>query len=70
GFRWLELDKLPDIQSISLTAKRDSTWEVKLKYLDHIHPTHTDYPLCPERRIVKCNELSTHQKDLIDKLSG
>ncbi|CAG8752516.1 4992_t:CDS:1, partial [Funneliformis mosseae] len=62
--------KLPDIRSISLTAKRGSAWEVKLKYPNHLHPTHTDYPLCPECRIVKRNELSTHQKDLIDKLSG
>ncbi|CAI2201575.1 17965_t:CDS:2, partial [Funneliformis geosporum] len=57
GFRWLDLDKLPDIRSISPTAKRGSAWEVKLKYPDKLHPTHTEYPLCPERRIVKRQEL-------------
>ena len=71
GFRWLDLDKLPDIRSISPTAKRGSAWEVKLKYPDKLHPTHTEYPLCPERRIVKRQELGPHQNnDLIDKLSG
>ncbi|CAI2195645.1 5839_t:CDS:2, partial [Funneliformis geosporum] len=46
-------------------------WEVKLKYPDHLHPTYTEYPLCPERRIVKRQELGPHQNnDLIDKLSG
>jgi hypothetical protein len=71
GFRWLDLDKLPDIRSISPTAKRGSAWEVKLKYPDELHPIHTEYPLCPERRIVKRQELGPHQNnDLIDKLSG
>ncbi|GBB98224.1 hypothetical protein RclHR1_31740002 [Rhizophagus clarus] len=71
GFRWLDLDKLPDVRSISPTAKRGSAWEVKLKYLEHLHPIHTDYPLCPERQVVKRQELGPHQNNnLIDKLSG
>ncbi|CAI2201735.1 7534_t:CDS:1, partial [Funneliformis geosporum] len=71
GFRWLDLNNLPDIQSIPPTAKRGSAWEVKLKYPDHLHRTHTEYPLCPERRIVKRQELGPHQNnDLIDILSG
>ncbi|PKY32432.1 hypothetical protein RhiirB3_450608 [Rhizophagus irregularis] len=62
---------LPDIRSISPTAKRGSAWEVKLRYLENLHPAHSDYLLCPERRIVKQNELSPYQNnDLIDKLSG
>ncbi|CAI2187477.1 11134_t:CDS:2 [Funneliformis geosporum] len=48
GFQWLDLDKLPDIRSISPTTKRVSIWEVKLKYPDKLHSTHTEYPLCPE----------------------
>ncbi|CAI2197871.1 16830_t:CDS:1, partial [Funneliformis geosporum] len=49
--------------------KRGSAWEVKLKYLNELHPTHSDYPLYPERQIVKQNELSLYQNnDLIDKL--
>ncbi|CAI2199772.1 17244_t:CDS:2 [Funneliformis geosporum] len=71
GFRWLDLNNLPDIRFISPTAKRGSAWEVKLKYLDHLHPTHTEYPFCPEHRIVKRQELGLYQNnDLIDKLSG
>ncbi|CAI2196794.1 9749_t:CDS:1, partial [Funneliformis geosporum] len=70
GFQWLDLNNLPDIQSISLTTKRGSAWEVKLKYPDHLHRTHTEYPLCPERRIVKRQELGSHQNNnLIDILS-
>ncbi|GBB97653.1 hypothetical protein RclHR1_30280001 [Rhizophagus clarus] len=71
GFQWLDLDKLPDIRSISPTAKRGSAWEVKLRYLENLHPAHSDYPLCPERQVVKRNELSPYQNnDLIDKLNG
>ncbi|PKK63417.1 hypothetical protein RhiirC2_788928 [Rhizophagus irregularis] len=68
--RWLDLNNLPDIRSISPTAKRGSAWEVKLRYLENLHPAHSDYLLCPERRIVKQNELSPYQNnDLIDKLT-
>ncbi|CAI2201588.1 4602_t:CDS:2, partial [Funneliformis geosporum] len=71
GFRWLDLNNLPDIQTISPTAKRGSAWKVKLRYPNHLYPTHTEYPLCPECRIVKRQELDPHQNnDLIDKLSG
>ncbi|CAG8778830.1 17400_t:CDS:2, partial [Dentiscutata erythropus] len=71
GFRWLDINNLPDIRFISPTAKRGSAWEVKLRYPENIHPTHSDYPLCPERRVVKRSELSSYQNnDLIDKLSS
>ncbi|PKC04933.1 hypothetical protein RhiirA5_379026 [Rhizophagus irregularis] len=50
---------------------KGSAWEAKLRYLENLHPAHSDYLLCPERRIVKQNELSPYQNnDLIDKLSG
>ena len=70
GFRWLDLNNLPDVRSISPTARRGSAWEVKLEYPDELHPLHTDFPLCPERQVVKRAKLSPHQnKDLIDELS-
>jgi len=70
GFHWLDLKDLPNIHFISATAKRGSAWEVKLKYPKKLHPTHTEFPLCPERRIVKREELSPVQnKEYIDKLS-
>ncbi|CAG8478362.1 12106_t:CDS:10, partial [Racocetra fulgida] len=34
-----------------------NTWEVKLRYPENLHPSHSDYPLCPEHRVVKRNEL-------------
>ncbi|CAG8692965.1 8660_t:CDS:2, partial [Funneliformis mosseae] len=53
-----------------MKAKWDSAWEVKLKYLDELHLLYSNYPLCPECRIIKHTELSLHQnKDLINKLS-
>jgi hypothetical protein len=70
GFRWLDLKDLPNIQTISPTAKRGSAWEVKLRYPEKLHPSHSDFPLCPERRIVKREELSPYQNDLIEKLSN
>ncbi|CAB4388380.1 unnamed protein product [Rhizophagus irregularis] len=70
GFCWFDINNFPDIRTISPTAKLGSAWEVKLKYPDKFHPTHSDYPLCPERRIVKRTELSPHQNNLIDELSG
>ena len=70
GFRWLDTKNLPNIRFLSPTAKRGSAWEVKLSYPDKLHPLHTDFPLCPERRVVKREELSPYQNiDLIEKLS-
>ncbi|CAG8807955.1 23012_t:CDS:2, partial [Dentiscutata erythropus] len=48
GFRWLDINNLPDIRFISPTAKQGSAWEVKLRYPENLHPTYSDYPLCPE----------------------
>ncbi|GBB93363.1 hypothetical protein RclHR1_21560006 [Rhizophagus clarus] len=50
--------------------KRGSAWEVKLRYLDKLHLSHSDFPLCPERRIVKREELNPYQNTLIEKLSN
>ncbi|CAI2187691.1 20313_t:CDS:2, partial [Funneliformis geosporum] len=37
---------------------------------DKLHPTHTEYPLYPERQIVKYQKLGPYQNNnLIDKLS-
>ncbi|CAG8813270.1 35542_t:CDS:2, partial [Racocetra persica] len=67
----LDTNNLPDIRFISPTAKRDSAWEVKLRYSENLHPTHSNYLLCPEHRVVKRSKLSLYQNnDLIDKLSS
>ncbi|CAB5199871.1 unnamed protein product [Rhizophagus irregularis] len=70
GFRWLDLKDLPNFRTISPTAKRGSVWEVKLKYPKKLHPSHSDFPLCPERRIVTREELSLEQDNMIEKLSN
>ncbi|UZO08242.1 uncharacterized protein OCT59_028500 [Rhizophagus irregularis] len=69
GFRWLDLKDLPNIRTISPTAKRGSAWEVKLKYPEKLHPSHSDFPLCPKRRIVTREELRPEQENMIKKLS-
>ncbi|CAG8685912.1 15687_t:CDS:2, partial [Rhizophagus irregularis] len=44
-------------------------WEVKLKYPEKLHPSHSDFPLCPKRRIVTREELRPEQENMIKKLS-
>ncbi|CAI2165629.1 19237_t:CDS:2 [Funneliformis geosporum] len=62
-YGWVILQYLPTGGSCA--------WEVKLKYPDYLYQIHTEYPLCLERRIVKCQEFGPHQNnDLIDILSG
>ncbi|RGB38846.1 hypothetical protein C1646_755162 [Rhizophagus diaphanus] len=70
SFHWLDLKDLPNIRNISPTAKRGSAWEVKLRYPKKLHPSHSDFPLCPERRIVTREELSPEQGNMIKKLSN
>ncbi|GBC28604.2 uncharacterized protein LOC115321031 [Rhizophagus irregularis DAOM 181602=DAOM 197198] len=62
-------EDLTNIRTISPTAKRGSAWEVKLRYPEKLHPSHSDFPFSPERRIAKCEELSRYQNKLIEKLS-
>lgn len=50
SFCWLDIKNLPNIQSMSSTAKRGSVWEVKLRYPEKLHPSHTDFPLCPDAK--------------------
>ncbi|PKY49488.1 hypothetical protein RhiirA4_465517 [Rhizophagus irregularis] len=69
NFHWLGLKDLTNIRTISPTAKRGSAWEVKLRYPEKLHPSHSDFPFSPERRIAKCEELSRYQNKLIEKLS-
>ncbi|RGB33979.1 hypothetical protein C1646_761093 [Rhizophagus diaphanus] len=68
-FKELGLKDLTNIRTISPTAKRGSAWEVKLRYPEKLHPSHSDFPFSPERRIAKCDELSPYQNKLIEKLS-
>jgi hypothetical protein len=43
-------------------------FEVDLEYPAELHPSHSDYPLCPESRVVKNEELSAYTTSLGEKL--
>ena len=54
-----------------LNKPKDKGWilEVDLEYPKHLHKSHNDYPLAPERLAVKKEWLSEYQTGLLDKNS-
>ena len=53
-FRWLarnEIDAL-DVQALREDDETGYIFEVDLKYPQHLHDLHTDYPLALEKRII------------------
>jgi hypothetical protein len=70
GFRWLpenEINTL-NVLNISDDSAKGYMLEVDLKYPEHLHDAHSDYPLAPERKLVKSEMLSEFQKALKTKL--
>ena len=76
GFVWIkESDRLQNLQKqiekgkLADDASEGYILKVKLKYPKELHPSHTDYPLAPERMRAKKEWLSKKQQELI-KRSG
>ena len=53
-------DKIPEEEGFIL--------EVDLEYPSHLHDLHNDFPLAPEKKVVKFEELSEYQKRIVNSL--
>jgi hypothetical protein len=65
GFKWEDVtyDWLSNIDGL-----RGCTLEVDLKYPEHLHDTHKNYPLAPEKMVINTNNLSPVQIKLMEEL--
>ncbi|BFZ23189.1 hypothetical protein BsWGS_26228 [Bradybaena similaris] len=69
GFNWVERT-LEEIMATPADSPLGYTVEVDLEYPEHLHESHNDYPLAPEKMSVPREWLSEYQNTLVDKLGG
>ena len=74
GFEWVPLETLsPEFWTEFVLAQKDEQddgymFEVDMRYPEHLHNSHDDYPLAPEHLNIQREMLSTYQKNLADDL--
>lgn len=71
NFEWVPKDRLQsiDVAAISTSADEGYILEVDLEYPQHLHDTHSDYPLAPQTKPIQRNELSAYSQHLAEKLN-
>lgn len=72
GFKFLSDTEIQcfDIMSVSAQADIGFILEVSLEYPESIHDSHNEYPLAPEQKFVRDEDLSPYAKQLWRKLHG
>ena len=70
GYMWEDVNNWNEerILNVKDDNERGYIFQVDLEYPKEIHDTHNQYPLCPERKKVCTNWLSSFQLELKDKL--
>ena len=69
GFEWVEDVSIDELLSRKLDAEKGYICEVDITYPEHLHDTHNDYPLAPEKLEVRPEWLSEYQKNVLGKSS-
>ncbi|KAL9951227.1 hypothetical protein ACROYT_G043851 [Oculina patagonica] len=70
GFVWLNEDEIADLDVLDIAddSEEGCILEVDLEYPCSLHDRHNDYPLAPERLVVKNDMLSPYCEQLVDEL--
>ena len=65
GFYWLNAEEIQNIaiSEIPEDGEDGYIFKVNLKYPQHLHDTHNDYPLAPEKKSIREEMLSPYSKD-------
>lgn len=69
GFQWVN----PELHEVVVTpddAAEGYILEVDLEYPEHLHDSHSDYPLAPELISIPKQWLSGYQRTLVNELGG
>ena len=70
-YKWEDVNiwNVDKIMSINENSTTGYIFDVDLEYPKELHDLHNHYPLCPERKLIKSDWLSTYQKELKTKLN-
>ena len=69
GFKWKRvMPTEEEIMNKKENAKKGWILEVDLEYPTELHKEHNSYPLAPEKKVVKKENMSDYQKNLIKEL--
>ena len=71
GFDWLTKEQIAtfDIQKVLEDGATGFILEVDLAYDEHLHDSHSDYPLAPESLTVTDDMLSPYSRNLLEQLN-
>ena len=64
GFAWVDEPESVDYINVSEDAETGYILEVDLEYPAEIYDQHNDYPMAPEKRTVRINDLSEYSQTL------
>ena len=69
GFHWKRVMPTKEqIMKMKWNSKKDWILEVDLEYPKMLHDSHNDYPLAPEKKVIKPEQMSEYQKRLMNDL--
>ena len=64
-FRWHQDPTSVDVMKIKDDADQGCILEVDIEYPQHLHDTHSEYPLAPEKMTVQEHMLSPVQLNIL-----
>ena len=69
GFHWKRVMPTEEqIMKMKWNSKKGWILEVDLEYPAHLHDAHNDYPLAPEKKSIKPQQMSEYQRRLMNDL--
>ena len=69
GFLWKRVMPTEEqIMKMKWNSKKGWILEVDLEYPAHLHDAHNDYPLAPEKKVIKPEQMSEYQRRLMADL--
>ena len=69
GFHWKRVMPTEEqIMKMKPNSKKGWILEVDLEYPQELHDTHNDYPLAPEKKAIRIDQMSEYQEQMINDL--
>lgn len=69
GFRWLDQKEINELDILNIDPEGDICYilEVDLNYPQHLHDSHSDFPLAVQRKTIEKEQLSSFNLKFLEK---